>query len=239
MNPAVGNQLLQRQTGNLPPHRLKAGNGNGLGGVVNDQIHARQRFNGADVAALPANDAALHLVIGQGNHTDGHFGHLIGGAPLDGLGNNFPGLGVALLFHARLHFLDLHGRLVGYFGLHLVNKVLLRFVGGEAGDALQHLRVAALDRLNLLALPVYSRVLLGQRILFLLYGLHLTIQVFFLLLQPVFLPLQVCAAGLLFLLILAAVFQNLFLGFQQGFLFLGLCALNGLVDNALSLFFSA
>ena len=87
--------------------------------------------------------------------------------------------------------------------------------------------------------PVDGRVLLGQGFLPFLQGLGLAVQVLFLLLQAILLPLQVGSAGLLFLLVLATVFQDLFLGLQQRLFLLGLGALDGLVDDALSLFFRA
>ena len=65
---AVLDELFQGQPGDLPAHRVKAGDGDGLRGVVDDQIHAGHGLQGADVAALPADDAALHLVVGQGHH---------------------------------------------------------------------------------------------------------------------------------------------------------------------------
>src|SRR5699024_8210713 len=51
---AVGDQLLQRNPGDFPPDGVKAGKGDGLGSVVDDQVDAGQRLEGADVAALPA-----------------------------------------------------------------------------------------------------------------------------------------------------------------------------------------
>ncbi|CAN4072520.1 choloylglycine hydrolase, partial [Dysosmobacter welbionis] len=237
MDAAVGDQLLQGQAGDLPPHRLEAGDGDGLGRVVDDEIHTRQGLDGADVAALAADDAALHLVIGQGNHTDGHFGHLVGSAPLDGLGHHFPGARLALFLHPGLDLFDLEGGLVGHLGLHLSDQIGLGLLGGEAGNPLQHLRLAALDDFDLLVFLVDGRMLLGQGLLSLLQSLGLAVEVLFLLLQAVFLPLQVGSARLLFLLVLAAVLQNLFFGFQQCLFFLGLGALDGLVDDALSLFF--
>ena len=189
MNPAVGNQLFQRQPGNLPPYRFKAADGDRLRRVVNNQIHARQRFNGADIAALAADDSSLHLVIGQGNHTDGHFSHGISGAPLDGLGHHFPGAGLALLLHPGLHLFDLEGSLVSHLRLHLINQILFRFLSGKAGDSLQHLRLAALDHLDLFIFFVHGCMLLRQGLLFLFNGLRLAVQVFLLLLQTVFLSL--------------------------------------------------
>ena len=93
MDAAVGDELLQSQPGDLPADGLEAGDGDGLRRVVDDQVHAGQGLQGADVAALAADDAALHLVIGQGNHTDGDLGHMVGGAALDGRWPRSPGRG--------------------------------------------------------------------------------------------------------------------------------------------------
>ena len=128
---------------------------------------------------------------------------------------------------------------MGHFRLHLIDQILLRFLGGKAGDALQHLGLAALDDLDFFIFLVDGRMLLGQGLFLLLVGLDLTLQALFLLLQAVFLPLQVGSARFLFLLVLAAVFQNLFFCFQQGLTLLGFRALDGLVDDAPSFFFCA
>ena len=108
MDTPVGNQLFQRHAGDLPPDRFKAGDCDRLRRVVDDQIHAGQHFNRTNVASFPAYDAAFHLVIGQGNHTDGHFSHLIRGTALNGLCDNLSGPLLALLLHARFHFFDFH-----------------------------------------------------------------------------------------------------------------------------------
>jgi len=83
---------------------------------------------------------------------------------------------------------------VGHFALHLLNEVFLGLVSGEAGDLFQHSRLALLDGADLLLLLLYSRMLLRQRFLFFLNGFQLAVQVLFLLLQAVFLPLQVGSA---------------------------------------------
>ena len=92
MDAAVLDQLLQRQSGDLPADGVKAGDGDGLGGVVDDQIDAGNRLQGPDVPALAADDAALHLVIGQGHHGNGGLRRVIGSAALNGDGNDLPGL---------------------------------------------------------------------------------------------------------------------------------------------------
>ena len=172
---AVGDELLQSHPRHLPADGLKAGDGNGLRRVVDDQVHAGEGLDGADVAALPADDAALHLVVGQGDDADGDLGHVVRGAALDGGGHDLPGLLVRLLLGALLDLLDLHRRLVGHLGLHLGDEVVLRLLGGEAGDSLQHLRLGALDALDLLLLLVRLGVLLGQGLLFPLDVLRLAV----------------------------------------------------------------
>ena len=114
----------------------------GLRGVVDDQIHAGEVFQSTDVPAFPADDPALHLVIGQGHHRHGGLGHVVGGIALNGQGNDLTGLGVRLVLKAGLDLLDLHGRLMGDLGLQLGDEIVLGLLGGKAGDALQHFHLA-------------------------------------------------------------------------------------------------
>lgn len=83
MNAPVHNELLQCQPGNLPTDGVKAGNGDGFGGIVDDQIDAGNGLQCADVPAFPANDATLHLIVGQRDHGDGGLGGVISGAALN------------------------------------------------------------------------------------------------------------------------------------------------------------
>ena len=231
---AVGDKLFQGQPRDLAADRLEAGDGDGLRRVVDDQIRAGKRLQRADVAALAANDAALHLVIGQRHHADGDLGHVVGGAALDGGGHDLAGTLVGLVLGAGLDLLDLQRRFVGDLGLHLGDQVILSLIRRESGDTLQHLRLAALDEFDLLLLLVQSSVLLGQSLLFLLDHLGLVIEVLFLLLQAAFLLLLFGAAFLDFLLVLAAVLQNLFFCFKECFSLFVFRALDGLVDDTQS-----
>ena len=157
---------------------------------------------------------------------------MVGGAALDGGGHDLPGAAVGLVLGPGLDLLDLQGSLVGHLGLHLGDQVILGLVGGKAGNALQHLGLAALDDLDLLVFLVGGGVLGSQRLLLLLDGVHLVIEVFFLLLQAALLLLQVGAPLLHFLLVLAAGLQNLFLGFKKCFSLFVFRALDGFVDDA-------
>ena len=120
---------------------------------------------------------------------------------------------------------------MGDIGLHLLDEVGLGLLGGEAGDALQHLGLAALDEPDLLLLLVGSGVLGGQGLFLALDGLGLAVDVLFFLLQSALLLLQVGAALLDFLLVFSTRAQDLLLGFHHGFPLLALGILDGLVDD--------
>ena len=91
MDASVGDQALKRDARNFPAHRLKAGKGDGLGCVVDNEINARHRLDGADVAALASDNAALHFVVGQRHDGDRGFRHMISGAALNCHGYNLAG----------------------------------------------------------------------------------------------------------------------------------------------------
>ena len=93
----VGHQLGQRQAGDLAAHRVEAGEHHGLGRVVDDEVDAGEVLQGADVAALAADDAALHVVGRQRHHRHGGVGHVAGGRALDADGEDVLGPPVALV----------------------------------------------------------------------------------------------------------------------------------------------
>ena len=107
---------------------------------------------------------------------------MVGGAALDGGGHDLTGALVRFVLGAGLDLLDLQRRLMGDLGLHLGDQVLLGLIRREAGDALQHLGLAALDEPDLLLLLIGGGVLLGQRFLFLFDHLGLVIEIFLFLL---------------------------------------------------------
>ena len=65
MDPAVYDELLQRDPGHLPADRIKSGQNHGLRRIVDDQVHAGQRLDGPDVPAFPADNPSLHLIARQ------------------------------------------------------------------------------------------------------------------------------------------------------------------------------
>ena len=79
---AVREQLLERHAGDLAADAVEAGEDHGVGRVVDDEVDAGEVLEGADVAALAADDAALHVVGGELD--DGHrrLGRVAGGEAL-------------------------------------------------------------------------------------------------------------------------------------------------------------
>ena len=180
---AVQDELFQGQAGDLPADGVEAGDGDGLRGVVDDEVHAGEGLQGADVAAFAADDPALHLVVGQGNDGDGGLRHVVSGTALDGQADDLLGLGVGLFLVVGLGFLDLHGGLVGHFGLQLGDQFCFGFLCGVARDLLQGGSLFLLEPVHLLV----GFVQLGQTAVvgffFLFQVGHLPLQRLFLLLK--------------------------------------------------------
>ena len=137
MDAAVGDQPLDRLLRDLAAVRIEAGQDDRARRVVDDQIDAGRELERADVAALAADDAALEVVARQIDDRDGGLDGVLGGAALDGLGDvclraidgRLARLGVEALQQVR--------GVVPRVGFDLPDQQLLRFVGGQARDALE------------------------------------------------------------------------------------------------------
>ena len=91
-------QLLERHPGDLAADAVEAGEDHRVRRVVDDEVDAGEVLERADVAALAADDAALHVVGGQLDDRDGRLGGVAGGEPLhdDGEDVAHAPVGVAL-----------------------------------------------------------------------------------------------------------------------------------------------
>ncbi len=176
---AVGEQALEGHAGGLTPHGVEAGQHDGLGGIVHDEVNARELLEGADVAALAADDAALHLIAGQRHDRDGGLSGLLDGTALDGLADDPGGLAAALLAGLALGAGNDDGRLARDLLLDFVQQGILGFLGRQVRDLLEG-QAALLDE-------VEGFLLFGfQTALAVLELLSVLVQVLFLALDNVF-----------------------------------------------------
>src|SRR5256714_2141825 len=65
MDAPIGDQFFERETGNLPPHRIEAGDDDGVRSVVDDHVDAGRQLERANVPAFATDDASLHFIIRQ------------------------------------------------------------------------------------------------------------------------------------------------------------------------------
>ena len=97
MDPAVGDELGEGDPGDLAADGIEARQDDGLRGVVDDQVDAGRLLEGPDVAALAADDPALHLVARQVDDRDRVLGRVVRGDALHRRDDDVAGLVVGLL----------------------------------------------------------------------------------------------------------------------------------------------
>ena len=85
---AVGDQPLDRLAGDLAAERIEAREDDRARRVVDDQLDAGRGLERADVAPLAADDPPLQVVARQIDDRDGRFDGVLGGAALDGVGDD-------------------------------------------------------------------------------------------------------------------------------------------------------
>ena len=134
---AISNQAFQRHAGDLAAGLVKAGQRDSLRRVVNDEVTAGGGLQGTDVAALAANDAALHLVAGQRHNADGGLAGGVSRAAGNGLANQLTGEVVALVLHVSLVGADLHSLFVGQLIVHLLQQHGAGVLFGHGRDGFQ------------------------------------------------------------------------------------------------------
>ena len=94
---AVGDELGDGDPGDLAAHRVEAAQDDRLGRVVDDQVDAGRLLERPDVAALAADDPALHLVRRQVDDADRVLGRVVGGDALHRGQDDVAGLVLGLL----------------------------------------------------------------------------------------------------------------------------------------------
>ena len=121
----------------LAAEGIEARQDDGAGRVIHDQLDARRELERADVATLAPDDSALQIVAGQVDHRDGRFDRVLGGAPLDSVGDDLLRAGAGHLARLGLDALDEVGRIAAGFRFDLPEEELFGFVVRQPRDALQ------------------------------------------------------------------------------------------------------
>ena len=236
MDAAIVDQLFQRDARHFAAHRIERGNDYGFRRIIDDQINARRGFQRADVAALATDDASLHIIVGQGDHGNGGFRHMIRRALLNGGGDDIARLLIRLFLGALFDFAHHHGGVVISILLNAVDQDVFGFLAGHVGDALQLLLLAIVHFLRF-GFQTFRLAMLFVELFFAqLQIVHLLI---YLLLAGVYAAFQarnLAAAVANFLIQFVLQADNFFLGFQDSFLFLILRLARRFLQQALCVF---
>ena len=134
MDAPVGDEAAEREAPDLAAHGVEAGDGDDIGCVVDDQVAAGGAFEGADVAAFAADDAAFHLFAGELDDGDGGFGGDFGGDALDGGGDDIACAFVGFFPDALLGLADEAVGFVADFRFHLLDQPGAGFFDGQIAD---------------------------------------------------------------------------------------------------------
>jgi hypothetical protein len=63
MDAPVGDELLESNASDLTADGIEARDDDGVGGIVDDHVHARRQLERADVPTLAPDDSPFHLVV--------------------------------------------------------------------------------------------------------------------------------------------------------------------------------
>ena len=166
MNTAVLDQLVQCQPGRLAADVVESTDNDHAGRVIDDDIDAGGLLEGADVAALAADDAAFHVVAGDVHGADRSVGSVLGGVALNGGGHNLTGLLFTNAFQVFFVFLNAARHLVGQFLAETLQQHNLGLLPIERADLVQFLHFVGQELLQLLVLlldlgPAFLHFTLG------------------------------------------------------------------------------
>ena len=165
MNATVLEQLLKRQLGDLTADPVERGEHDGLRGVVDDEVDARQVLEGANVTALLADDASLHVVRGELHDRHRRLGGVARRHPLECVGDEVagtaPGLGLGLL----LHLANTARQLVPNSLFRARHDLGLGLAARHAGDTLELLQLLVLRALELLLKLLHVCLAVGHTLI--------------------------------------------------------------------------
>ena len=137
VNPAVLDQLREREPCDLAPDAVERGQHDRLRRVVDDEVDAGEMLERADVAPLPADDPTLHVVGGELDDGHGRLGGVARRDALQGVGDEIARPPLRLRARLLLELPDPPCELVPDEILRAFQEVELRLVDGHARDPLE------------------------------------------------------------------------------------------------------
>ena len=165
MDAAVLDQLRQRDLGDFPADPVERGEHDRLRGVVDDEVHARQVLERPDVAALAADDPALHVVGGKLDERDSRLRGVVGRDALQSVRDEVAGAPLRFGLGLLLHLPDASCKLVADQLFRAAEEVRLGLVRGHARDPLELLQLGVLRLLQLLLQLLRVRLPVGDALL--------------------------------------------------------------------------
>ncbi len=165
MDPAVGDQGLDRHPGDLAADAVESRQHDRLRRVVDYHVDAGEVLERPDVAALAADDPALEVVGGQLDDRDGGLGGVRGGRALDRDREHVAGAPVGLEPRLLVDPADHPGRVGAGLVLDPGQELVPRLAGGQPGDPLQLGELTVADRLELVLQLLGMGVAIGDRLL--------------------------------------------------------------------------
>ena len=144
MDPAVLDELLEREPCDLAPQRIERRQDDGMGRVVDDEVDARQVLERADVPSLAADDPALEIVRRELDHSDRRLGRVARRDALERVGDERASPTACVRSRLLLHLPHLPCELVSHEVLRTFDQLLPRFVHGQARDLLERAERVAL-----------------------------------------------------------------------------------------------
>jgi hypothetical protein len=128
----VRDQAFERQPGDLATHSVEARKRHGRRGLVDDDVHAGELLQRADVASVATDDAPLHLVAGKLDEPGRGLARVLGRKALHRDGEDVAGATLGIAGGLLLDLLDPQAGLVSRLLLDLGDQHLLRLRGAEA-----------------------------------------------------------------------------------------------------------
>ena len=152
VDPAVGDQPLQRDAGDLAPYPVEARKDHGRRGLVDDHVDAGELLERPDVAAVAADDPALHLVARQLDQASRAVAGVAGRQPLHRDREDVARAALGLVLGLGLDLLQPQPGLMAGLLLDVGEQQLLGLRGAQPRDPLQLAPLDPLGALQLLGL---------------------------------------------------------------------------------------